>query len=198
MRELTGSSRPARSAAPAPGRQTLVMLEAQREDEARQVPAPREPSIDASLREPERLGGLQQSRMSQVFGFDFSGVAIRRDSPAATGSTRAVVKDGEIHFREGAYQPDTRAGDWLIAHELAHVVQQQGGRGDRPASRQAIEREADRAASLAVLGRAAPIALRAQPAVAYAFSDAEDHEEAAVEARTFGRPARPGTSRPRS
>jgi hypothetical protein len=158
---------------PAPGRQTLVMQEAQLDAE----PAPRPAAPAPPRREPGRLDVLTQWRMSQAFGFDFSGVSIRRDSPEATGTTRALVKDGEVHFREGAYQPGTRAGDWLIAHELAHVVQQQGGRGDRPASRQAIEREADRAATLALLGRAAPIALRAQPAVAYAFSDGEAHAD---------------------
>jgi len=155
----------------APGKQTLVMQEAQYDEEPapRRAPAPREPGrLDAGL----------QGRMSQAFGFDLSGVSIRRDSPEATGATRALVKDGEVHFREGAYQPGTREGDWLIAHELAHVVQQQGGRGERAGSRQELEREADRAATLAVLGRAAPIALRAQPAVAYAFSDSEEHAEA--------------------
>jgi Domain of unknown function (DUF4157) len=165
-----------------PGRQTLVMREAD-DDAAAALLAP-VPAHAAAARRPEpgRLDLATQWRMSQAFGFDFSGVSIRRDSPLATGATRAVVQDGEVHFRAGAYQPGTRAGDWLIAHELAHVVQQQGGRGDQPASRRAIEREADRAATLAVHGRPAPIALRAQPAAAYAFSDGEDHAEPAAEA----------------
>jgi hypothetical protein len=41
----------------------------------------------------------------------------------------AVTKDGTMHFRAGAYQPGTPEGDWLIAHELAHVVQQRGAGG---------------------------------------------------------------------
>lgn len=177
-----------RGAGVMPGRQTLVMREAERDASSEPV-ARGERESGASAREareaprPEtgHLDVVTQWRMSQAFGFDFSGVSIRRDSPLATGATRALVKDGEIHFREGAYQPGTRAGDWLIAHELAHLVQQQGSqqeRGGRAASRKAIEREADRAATLALLGHTPPIALRAQPAVAYAFSDGEEHEDA--------------------
>jgi hypothetical protein len=77
-------------------------------------------------------------------------------------------------FRESAYQPGTPDGDRLIAHELAHVVQQQGGRGERVGSRREIEREADVAASLVARGQAAPIRLKA-PVAAYAFDDGEDH-----------------------
>jgi hypothetical protein len=178
--------------AQAPGRQTLVMYEAERAAQEAHEEAAHEPRLGvpasspappagtpqpgaAPRRDPGHLDIVTQWRMSQAFGFDFSGVSIRRDSPLATGDTRALVKDGEVHFREGAYRPGTRAGDWLIAHELAHVVQQQAGRSDRPASRKAVEREADRAATLAILGRVAPIALRAQPAAAYAFSDGEEH-----------------------
>ena len=156
----------------APGRRTLVMQQAEPDD------APR---IEAPRRESTRLDVALQWRMSQAFGFDFSGVSIRPDSPDATGATRALVKDGEVHFREGAFQPGTRDGDWLIAHELAHVVQQRGGRGERAGSRKEIEREADRAATMVALGRAAPIALRAQPAVAYAFDEGE-HRDDAVDA----------------
>src|SRR6185436_6567426 len=188
----------------APGRQTLVMREAERaaqeaHEETTHEEAAREPSRRAPVspaappagasqpgaaprREPGRLDVATQWRMSQAFGFEFNGVSIRRDSPLAIGATRALVKDGEVHFREGEYRPGTRAGDWLIAHELAHIVQQQAGRGDRPAPRRAIEREADRAATLALLGHAAPIALRAQPTVAYAYNDGEDHEPDAADA----------------
>src|SRR5204863_4987681 len=88
----------------------------------------------------------------------------------------AVTRGAEVHFRAGAYRPGTPEGDWLIAHELAHVVQQQGGRGERAGERKELEREADRAASLVARGRAAPIQLRAERAVAYAFDDGDAHD----------------------
>jgi hypothetical protein len=136
--------------------------------------ARRRAGLDAALAQP--LDVATRWRMEQAFGVELSGVSIRRDSSLATGATRALVKDGEIHFRRGTYEPGTPAGDRLIAHELAHVVQLRAGTDARTATRRELEREADRAATLAALGRAAPIALRAQPGAVYAFSDDEDHD----------------------
>jgi hypothetical protein len=128
-------------------------------------PAQRAP-LDATLR----------ARLGPLFGFDLAGIEVVPESPAASGSTKAVTRAGEVHFRPGSYQPGTQHGDWLIAHELAHVVQQRGGRGERPGTRRELEREADRAATLVTRGIAAPIALRAQPAAAYAFDEGEAHD----------------------
>lgn len=66
--------------------------------------------------------------MGNAFSFDFSSVRIH-DDPAAheTASTlraHALTAGGDIWFGSGAYQPGTSTGDRLIAHELAHVVQQ--------------------------------------------------------------------------
>ena len=149
------------SAPSGPGRQTLTQSDGEHD----------EPSG------PQSLDLATRSRMGTAFNYDFNGVAIHRDSPLATGATRALVKNGEIHFRRGAYQPGTPAGERLIAHELAHVVQQRGILGTRPGERRDLEREADRAATLVTRGRVAPIALRAAPGATYAFSDDEDHDD---------------------
>jgi hypothetical protein len=86
-------------------------------------------------------------RMSRLFDVDLTGIGVVPDSPAATGSTMAVTKDGEVHFRAGAYRPGTPDGDRLIAHELAHVVQQRGAANSGPLTvsqpGDALEREAD-------------------------------------------------------
>lgn len=39
----------------------------------------------------------------------------------------AVTIGSDIHIRTGFYAPHTRAGLWLLAHEVAHVVQQRYG-----------------------------------------------------------------------
>ncbi|MEJ7600932.1 MAG: DUF4157 domain-containing protein [Kofleriaceae bacterium] len=150
--------------APRPGRETLISRDVTDETHGEHVAS-----------RPQALDGPTRWRMEQAFGVDFNGVSVIPDSPEATGATRALARDTKIHFRRGAYQPGTTAGDRLIAHELAHVVQQRGGSHMRAAPRPAIEREADRAASLVSAGRAAPIALRAAPGTAYAYSDDEDH-----------------------
>lgn len=40
---------------------------------------------------------------------------------------RALTIGTEIHFRSGEFAPRTRRGFWLLAHEVAHVVQQRRG-----------------------------------------------------------------------
>jgi hypothetical protein len=84
-----------------------------------------------ALQEPRRpdqarpLEAGVAARMGHLLDFDLTGVEVVPESAAVTGTTKAVTKDDQVHFRPGAYQPGTADGDWLIAHELAHVVQQQ-------------------------------------------------------------------------
>jgi hypothetical protein len=138
----------------------------------------------------EHLPQATRARMERAFGQDFDEVVIYPDSPEATGATRALTRGNEIHFRAGAYEPGTAAGDWLIAHELAHVVQQTA-RPDQSAGRRALESEADLAASAILAGRSAAVSLGASTSAALAFSDSEDHDVDADEqdAATTGAPA---------
>jgi hypothetical protein len=72
--------------------------------------------------------GFMESR----FGHDFGRVRVHADA-AASESARAVRADAytvgtDIAFRSGLYAPFTTQGRTLLAHELAHVVQQTSGR----------------------------------------------------------------------
>lgn len=73
--------------------------------------------------------GLQQS-MGQVMGADFSGVRVHTDTQSnhlnQSIQARAFTTGRDVFFRSGAYQPENRGGQELIAHELTHVVQQTG------------------------------------------------------------------------
>ena len=90
-----------------------------------------------------------------------------------------------MYFAPGRFQPGTERGDWLIGHELAHVVQQgeTGAGPDRErtptAATPALESEASRAASAAVAGRAASVQLRADYGSAQAFDGgrSRDHQQ---------------------
>ncbi|PDV97880.1 DUF4157 domain-containing protein [Candidatus Chloroploca asiatica] len=66
------------------------------------------------------------------FGHDFSGVRIHTGSQAsdkaASIQARAFTTGNNIVFGAGAYAPGTQTGQTLLAHELAHVVQQRQGR----------------------------------------------------------------------
>jgi hypothetical protein len=69
-----------------------------------------------------------RTRMEGAFGHDFSRVRVYADSSAAELSTklnaRAFTVGQSVGFGAGEYRPGTPVGDALIAHELAHVVQQ--------------------------------------------------------------------------
>jgi hypothetical protein len=61
------------------------------------------------------------------FGRDLSQVRVHTDTPAATQLSAVAFTAGtHIGFAPGQYRPATREGRHLIAHELAHVVQQTG------------------------------------------------------------------------
>jgi hypothetical protein len=66
--------------------------------------------------------------MQSRFGCDFSQVRVHDDADADAATTslsaRAFAAGPHIVFRRNAYQPNTREGLRLLAHELAHVAQQ--------------------------------------------------------------------------
>jgi Domain of unknown function (DUF4157) len=47
-------------------------------------------------------------------------------------SARAFTVGNDIYFGRGEYQPGTAAGNELIAHEVAHTIQQRGAPADGP------------------------------------------------------------------
>ncbi len=69
--------------------------------------------------------------MEPRFGHDFGGVRTHQEPEAAATARQlgahAYTVGEHIVFEEGKYAPTTTAGRQLLAHELAHVVQQSGG-----------------------------------------------------------------------
>ncbi|WP_437993260.1 eCIS core domain-containing protein [Sorangium sp. So ce145] len=134
------------------------------------------PIVGDVLAEPgEPLDPGVRGRMEAAFGHDFSAVRVHTDAraDAAAGGIDALAFTSGAHivFGAGQYAPRSRAGQWLIAHELAHTVQQRGERG-RPARRPAVgpaggalEREADAAADAAMAGRSVNIRGVSEPAL---------------------------------
>jgi hypothetical protein len=106
------------------------------------------------------LDGGARERMETAFGADFGGVRVHTGAEAGTLSrslgARAFTTGSDVFFAQGEYRPGTESGDRLIAHELAHVVQQGGRAGAGPltvgAPGDAHEREADAAASAVASG----------------------------------------------
>lgn len=104
------------------------------------------PTTSAGLPAPVR------AQMERFYGHDFGAVQVHADSAEATRlGARAYARGDEVHFAPGEFAPTTTAGQELIGHELAHVVQQREGRVAAVAQGQglavavdpALEREAD-------------------------------------------------------
>jgi hypothetical protein len=146
-------------------------------------------SVEATLRDPGHpLDPPTRAMFESRFGHDFGDVRVHTGALASASAgavaARAYTAGRHIVFGTGAYAPAGHEGRRLLAHELAHVVQQRGaagaaptqvGRGDDPA-----ERDAQVAAG-AVMdgGRPAPgpVPLAAAPAGRLARQDEEEQDK---------------------
>lgn len=115
------------------------------------------PPLASSLRVPtagQPLPAPLRASMEAALHHDFSSIRIHENArPSAIGA-RALARGNHIHFNLGEYRPHTSEGRHVLAHELAHVVQQRQGRVRTPLSGGApvahdprLEAEADRTAA---------------------------------------------------
>jgi Domain of unknown function (DUF4157) len=98
-------------------------------------------------------------RLGRAYAADFSSVQVHTESSRVPSEALAVTQGDDIHISRGHFAPGTRGGDILIAHELAHVLQQR--RGGAIVARDVTEADADIAASAAVRGGRARVLLGA-------------------------------------
>ena len=87
------------------------------------------PIVQDALRSPgQALDPATRAVMEPHFGHDFSQVRVHTDSEAADSAravnARAYTVGRNVVFGAGQYSRGSREGQKLIAHELAHVVQQ--------------------------------------------------------------------------
>jgi hypothetical protein len=128
--------------------------------------------VSEALHSPgEPLDATSRRFMEQRLGHDFSRVRVHTDTRAAASAiaidASAYTLGNDIVFAAGGYRPQTASGLTLLAHELTHVMQQDGlstqmqlapRLGDRS---DGYEREADQiATSLAMDGPSTQIAGR--------------------------------------
>lgn len=139
------------------------------------VPVRSRALVADALKSPgQTLDTATRARMEPLFGFDFSRVRVHADPQAAASAAsiraRAFTVGPHIVFGRGEHSPATSAGATLMAHELAHVVQQHGQISGEPgaleigAAHDSAERSADTAAREVVAGRAAGRGLASVPA----------------------------------
>ena len=97
------------------------------------IPSDLESRIDASHGGGRALDPGTRGFMQSRFGYDFSGVRIHTGAGAESMNrdirSFAFTSGSDIFFNSGQYRPETDSGRHLLAHELTHVVQQNGQRG---------------------------------------------------------------------
>jgi hypothetical protein len=90
---------------------------------------------------------MVQARMENSLGQDLSAVRVHTSAEAGRLSdqlqAKAFTTGRDIFFQHGAYEPDTAAGQEVLAHELIHVVQQSSGALDSPGGRMSVNPPGD-------------------------------------------------------
>jgi hypothetical protein len=107
--------------------------------------------------------------METFFGHDFSQVRVHTGEQAARAAgsigASAYTLGQDIVFGSRQYAPDSHSGRRLLAHELAHVVQQ-AGQGSGPSGRyRSLETEADQASGRVASGEPAVVTGQSAPGV---------------------------------
>jgi hypothetical protein len=92
------------------------------------TPVSSSPDLVLTLTGGRPLPESTQHEMESFFGADFSQVRVHTDTTSSDMNrrlhARAFTHKSHVYFAAGTYQPYTRSGKGLIAHELTHVVQQ--------------------------------------------------------------------------
>ena len=75
-----------------------------------------------------KLSAEARNEMESGFGADFNNVNIHTDSGAVQMNkelrAQAFTHGNDVYFNQGKYNPNSREGKHLLAHELTHVIQQ--------------------------------------------------------------------------
>jgi hypothetical protein len=116
----------------------------------------------------EALGPEARARLESIFGQDLAHVRVHAgpggDAVARALGAAAVTSGRDVYFRSGEYVADTPDGLRLLAHEVAHTIQQGGAAAVEPDLNAAVapaddplEREADRAGAALRAAERAPV-----------------------------------------
>ena len=95
--------------------------------------------IKSSKGQGSKLSDDTRTQMESSFGTDFSHVTIHTDHESTEMNNalhaQAFTHGSDIYFNEGKYNPQNTEGGRLLAHELTHVVQQNGEIGRKKIQR---------------------------------------------------------------
>lgn len=150
------------------------------------APAATPPSVRDALRSAGRpFEPAVRAEMEAHFGHDFSRVRVHTDAKAAESAesvgANAYTVGSSVVLGQGLYAPHTHRGKKLLAHELAHVIQQSRSAGRSGASERRLEQDANDAANAVGTAGRAQVTASAAPYLARQPSDAGPHGVSLVE-----------------
>ena len=105
-----------------------------------------QPQLETDIKRSQGTGSTLpksvQTSMESGFNHDFSAVKIHHNSESDRLSrsldAEAFTVGQDVYFRQGNYNPQSRSGKELLAHELSHVVQQSPSNSAKIVQRKAI------------------------------------------------------------
>jgi hypothetical protein len=130
---------------------------------AERAPAPH-PAVLRPSGGGQPLPAPVQAKMERALGHDFANVRVHSGAEAPSIGALAFTRGSHIHFAPGRYNPHTAAGQRVLGHELAHVVQQRAGRVAMPGGPVPINADARLEAEADALGARAA---RSEPAAGH-------------------------------
>lgn len=101
-----------------------------------------------------------RAELEDAFGADLADVRVHESALAGPGMPRACAYGESVYFAPGGYDPSSSDGREVLAHEVAHVLQQRYGRVHGDAG-PALEAEASTAGRAFAAGR--PVAIPGRP-----------------------------------
>jgi len=144
------------------------------------------PIVHEVLRSPgQPLDAATREFMEPRFGHDFSRVRVHCDAGAAAAAeavhARAYTAGSNVAFGANEYAPANARGRELLAHELAHTIQQERGAGSSFSSdaNGRLEASADAAARAVTAGQAVAVDLPAS-GIGLARKPADDDRAKAI------------------
>ena len=146
---------------------TSALVQRKARDENGVAPGAADAVAGASSSSGDGLPTTVMRKFESSLGTDLSGVRVHtgaasQEAAGAVGA-RAYTQGQDIHFGAGQYDPSSGSGQQLLAHEVAHTVQQRGGTPTRQnklevsSPNDGAEHEADRAAEAMVTGAPASV-----------------------------------------
>lgn len=115
-----------------PKLETGAVLEEETKPTGKNKPAnpAMESRLSSSASKGKKIDTSTRAEMENGFGADFGAVNIHDDAQAAQMNkelgAQAFTHGRDIYFNEGEYNPKSKEGKHLLAHELTHTIQQTG------------------------------------------------------------------------